>query len=146
MLGFLERKGQQVFERYGFSAEGESQAGCPAVRQAKDYQPQVLQTGRVASALEAVCQDMRQRELAEAVVAEVGRQAPAAVGSRRHNRRSQDLVSCRAGVALIGHLGNANNGRRIDHQQQAIVDHQCTGRTASEVLRHMVLLGGRGCG
>ncbi len=34
---FLERKGQQVFERYGFSAEGESQAGCPAVAQAKDY-------------------------------------------------------------------------------------------------------------
>ena len=79
MLSFLERKGQQVFERYGFSAEGEPQAGCPVVAQAKDYQPQVLERGRVASALEAVCQDMRQQGLAEAVVAEVERQAPAAV-------------------------------------------------------------------
>jgi hypothetical protein len=79
VLSFLERKGQQVFERYGFSAEGESQAGCPAVAQAKDYQPQVLETARVASALEAVCQDMRQRGLAEVLVAEIERQAPAAV-------------------------------------------------------------------
>jgi hypothetical protein len=79
VLSFLERKGQQVFERYGFSAEGESQAGCPAVTQAKDYQPQVLETGRVAFALAAVCQDMCQRGLAEALVAEVERQAPTAV-------------------------------------------------------------------
>jgi hypothetical protein len=54
VLSFLEHKGQQVFKRYGFSAEGEPQAGCPAVAQAKDYQPQVLETARVASALEAV--------------------------------------------------------------------------------------------
>jgi predicted short-subunit dehydrogenase-like oxidoreductase (DUF2520 family) len=79
VLSFLERKGQRVFKRYGFSAEGEAQAGCPAVAQAKDYQPQVLERGRVASALEAVCQNMRQRGLAEALVAEVERQAPAAV-------------------------------------------------------------------
>jgi hypothetical protein len=49
------------------------------VAQAQDYQPQVLETARVASALEAVCQDMRQQGLAEVVVAEIGRQAPAAV-------------------------------------------------------------------
>jgi len=79
VLSFLERKGQQVFERYRFSAEGESQAGCPAVAQAKDYQPQVLETARVASALKAVCQDMRQRGLAEVLVTQIERQAPAAV-------------------------------------------------------------------
>jgi hypothetical protein len=65
---FLERKGQQVFERYGFSAEGDPGVGYPAVAQAKDYQPQVLERGRVASALEAVCQDMRQRGLAEVLM------------------------------------------------------------------------------
>lgn len=79
MLSFLERKGQRVFERYGLSAEGDPAAGCPAVTQAKDYRPRVLETGRVAAALEAVCQDMRQRGLAEALVAEVERPAPAAV-------------------------------------------------------------------
>lgn len=79
VLSFLERKGQQVVERYGFSAQGDPAAGCLVVAQAKDYQPPVLETDRVASALEAVCQDMRQRGLAEALVAEVERQAPTAV-------------------------------------------------------------------
>jgi hypothetical protein len=71
VLSFLERKGQQVFEQHGFSAVGEPSAGCQAVGQAEAYQPQVQEARTVTSVLATVCQDMRQRGLAEVLVGEV---------------------------------------------------------------------------
>ena len=75
---FLERKGQQVFEQPGFSAAGEPSAGCQAVSQAEAYQPQVQEARTVTSALATVCQDMRQRGLAEMLVVEVEQRGLAA--------------------------------------------------------------------
>jgi hypothetical protein len=78
VLSFLERKGQQVFEQHGFSAAGEPSTGCQAVSQAEAYQPQVQEARTVTSALATVCQDMRQRGLAEALVVEVQQRGLAA--------------------------------------------------------------------
>src|SRR5918992_5983242 len=78
VLSFLECKGQQVFEQHGFSAVGEPSAGCQAVSQAEAYQPQVQEARTVTSVLATVCQDMRQRGLAEVLVGEVQQQGLAA--------------------------------------------------------------------
>ena len=68
-----------MFEQHGFSAVGEPSAGCQAVSQAEAYQPQVQEARTVTSALATVCQDMRQRGLAEVLVVEV-QQRVAATG------------------------------------------------------------------